>query len=156
MREHLFRGKLKTNGEWVYGSLINSLFVNAEDKTPVCYIVPDPKLNLNVPYYDCWEDIVEWIHEYEVIPETVGWYLGITDLIGNMIFESDILVGKFGTGIGGKSTRYKDMRYSVRFHSTESEFFIDMPNGYGNYRFCPKLSQSSVIGNLHDHPELLK
>lgn len=157
MREYLFRGKRKDNKEWVYGSLVNCLFANDSDKSACCYIVPDPKLNWDMPYYDCWEDLAQWVDNYEVIPETVGEYMRMVDAIGNKIFESDVLRGKFWTGLGGKSTKYKEFNYSVSYHDGDShDFYINMPKDYGNYRFLPKISQSSVIGNLHDHPELLQ
>lgn len=136
MREYIFKGKRKFNNEWIYGDLIQSKYGDA-------FILPIEEK--------------DFTNSTSVIPETIGQYIGIKDKKGNRIFEGDILKGKFATGIGGKSTKYKEMNFSVGYHDgNPSQFFINMPKGYGNYRFCPYLTESEIIGSIHDNPELLK
>lgn len=133
MREILFRAQVDSDLKpWVYG-----------------YYHFDKSLN---KHYICDQDTLV---RYEVIPETVGQYIGINDKNGTKIFEDDILKGAFGTGIGLKSTKYKDFFFRVSYHGGGHEFFIEMPANYGKYRFLPSLKDCEVVGTIHTHPELL-
>lgn len=92
MREILFRGKLKTNGEWSFGNLNVSLkgaVIITPDETP--------------------------IGKYgQVIPETVGQYTGLNDSKGIKIFEGDIVdMPKYGGGRHQTVVYFKNGKFAV-------------------------------------------
>ena len=134
MREILFRGKRTITGEWVEGKGID--------------------LNFNTPYiltkeYDCGTGY--YMSEFEVIPETVGQYTGLTDDNGKKIFEGDIVKAQddvlgspFDDGITGKIVY------------AECAYFIEPKNPIESQWLFNECAVYEVIGNIHDNPELLK
>lgn len=129
MREILFRGKDEGTKKWVQGCYL-------EGATRHC-------ITCSLAYYP----------RYDVIPETVGQYTGLTDANGMKIFEGDI-----------HCNENNNKKFVVKFgHFYDRELLDDMYGWYmednkGN-RFGLNGSEceyANIIGNIHDNPELLK
>lgn len=134
MREILFRGKRKDNGDWVFGDVSfhkdGRVYIRCWDRLEYC------------PTYNA----------YEVDPATVGQFTGLTN--GKKIFEGDIVrdsnnfvgIVEFGTG-----TFDSGVYCYTGWHRRERDGCVDHTelHDYG----WPK--EFEVIGNIHDNPELL-
>lgn len=151
MRDYLFRGKRKDNGEWVCGNL----FVPDNPDKPTEILIGTNVVRIS----------------YEVIPETVGQFTGLTDKNGKKIFEGDIVTENSG-----------DMRLLCDINEKKGHIGVvkfgehDVPSGdpfcwgeaYGFFVdgevFTPAISSYGhyydydleVIGNIHDNPEILE
>ena len=113
MREILFRGKRKKGDKrWVEGNLLHGYF----------------GFGITNRYYAG--------SSFEVVPETVGQYTGLTDKNGKKIFEGDIV--KISN----------DEIFEVKYEDggfTAGLFLGDWDYGH-----------VEVIGNIYDNPELME
>ena len=145
MRVILFRGKRFSDGEWVVGRL----FIDEEkDK------------------HEILAGYVNYRIGWEVAPETVGQFTGLTDKNGKRIFEGDILefedCGE--TGYEYKEGFYFTNRAVVAWRHSAWEFGKFMYHDscvleemYSSREdFIEIFNHSEIIGNIHDNPELLK
>ena len=156
MREILFRGKRKDNGEWVYGWPFADTADCSLKKAGKCQCPHDGS-----EYF-----IVEWdddFHEYEerqVIPNTVGQYTGLNDKNGQRIFEGDILhIAKIADALGGYYRPPLDYHVNVVVKwdlcawmwetLCDDKRYITFPDAWCLY-------ECEIIGNAHDNQELLK
>lgn len=122
MREVLFRGKRVDNGEWGYGYA-----VKGNDKKYQMFIAA----SIGVGFF------TGGIIAYEVIPETVGQFTGLTDKNGKKIFEGDIVESPQGTqGV-------------VEWQNAECAFLVNIGDDWQTMDDCPY----EVIGNIYDNKE---
>ncbi|GED34992.1 YopX family protein [Brevibacillus centrosporus] len=138
-REIKFRGKSVETGEWVYGMMVNNLFIKDADRTPVNYIVID---NEDCAMFDEMEPLF-----IEVAPETVGQFIGIRDKYGRQIYEGDILVDTLGT-TGEVVWMLEDCSFAALVSHPEVEYIAFESDG--------SLKNTWVIGNVFENPELLE
>lgn len=143
MREIIFRGKRIDNGRWVEGHLVVCETNGRSFITELIEVDED-----------------SWLY-WEVDPNTVGQYTGLTDKNGNKIFEGDIV--RINESIS-KSKRSGVVIYD----ETKGQTCIDMGDGCKKYSFEKKIIINDgrctienslifeIIGNIHDNPELAK
>lgn len=136
MREILFKAKQCDTGEWVEGWYYQETDGGMHN---LSYIAAFKKgYNGEMFLTGC----------YEVDPDTVCEYTGLTDKNGKKIFEEDYL-------FDGK------LKYLVKYSSTSCGFeahgFI-REGIWSLYHLCNKHNQGreiEVIGNIFDNPELI-
>ena len=134
MREILFRGKRKDNGEWVEGAFCPKSGDGLHDP-----LVDRPSIiKLDEPNDGFW---------FDVDPDTVGQYTGLQDKNGKRIFEGDIVT--FKTSMSTFKPHY------VRWKEGEARFVVTGKDGVRSYPMDSSF-EYEVIGNIHDNPELLK
>ena len=135
MREILFRGKTD-DGEWVYGSFCMDA---REQFNGLCGV--DGFIRL----YDKAKGKMQ---TYEVDRETVGQYTGLKDKNGNGIWEGDIV--RCGTGRICKVTFFISPGFSGFDLVPICGFDAPPPHRWSLF------SDTEVIGNITDNPELLE
>lgn len=130
MREILFRGKRTDNGEWVCGFTIDS-------------VLRDSIFNY----------ITQSIAGYyaKVYRNTVGQFTGLLDKNGTKIFEHDIVRCEFNSAppMNGKVV-FENGAFGLRWkhHGSGVENFAAFE--------CICNVEYTVIGNIHDNPELME
>lgn len=143
MREIIFRGKRKDDGEWVEGSLINAFEYT-------CILQAEDKLHpMDYPYLD--GDIGTFDGKATpVIPETVGQYTGLTDKNGQKIFEGDVVEYRTLLDLANMVVFFEDGEFRLVDCKRYSTY---LP---GSGFFTVRKFEKEIVGNIHDNPELLK
>lgn len=122
-REILFRGK-SPKGHWIFGM-------------PSC----DLKYIFNDNNYDSHD-------QFEIIPETIGEFTGLTDKNGVKIFEQDIVRVKWWNGYH-KEDQYTN--YEIYYDENQLGYYLR-----GNEFNWEYFYGVEIIGNIHDNLELIK
>lgn len=142
-REIKFRGKRIDNGEWVYGSLVVE-----EDKYYIALNIND---NIKRDDYD--------VYMVEVIPRTVGQYVGLYDKNGKAIWEGDIVK----ITEKEKISKHKvismkpiiaDIEWSEEY-LTYTLITTSVKDAFESLTDYLDECDIEVIGNIYDNPELL-
>lgn len=142
-KETLFHGKRVDNGEWAEGDLLHGYC--SEKSTDIASM-----------------DISCTV---EVIPETVGQYIGKDDKNGKKIFDGAILKGHIYPFYASNDNTFNYYAVVIWFEETCSYRLVAVkaPNSNGrgisegnDYNFEEFQSEDwEIIGNVHDNPELL-
>jgi len=135
-RDILFRGK-SPKGHWVYGM---------------------PSYDLKYIFNDSNYDSHD---QFEIIPETIGQFTGLTDKNGVKIFEGDIV--RWDDKSRGQYWRvgaieWVKSHYRIAAYSFESKRPNDRWHSTFNFGCFAYEGDGvlEIIGNIHDNPELIK
>lgn len=137
------------------------------------------KTKMIVGTYNCGKDDGEWVIgclycdvgkwvirqfefdradyvSYEVDPETVCQYTGLTDKNGRKIFEGDICKTKFFGKDNGKSQNFND--YDIfKIVYKDGTYLLENRSRQFSASYIPDMCGSGaieVVGNIFDNPEL--
>lgn len=139
MREILFRGKRVNDGKWTYGYL---------------FCVWNKK-------YILWGTENDIPIMEEVIPESVGEFIGLNDKNGTKIFEGDIVCTRYRNG---EICCSGDVQFSHGVYGAEwlgNKKNKSMVGGWGQLHNLRRfdddiINDIEVIGNIYDNPKLLE
>lgn len=123
-REILFRGRRVDGGGWVEGSLLQ--FDNGD-----CAIC-NPS----------WSDAMLKV---QVDPATVGQFTGVCDILGNRVYEGDVV--KIDEG----NSFYNDY---IVWEKYMGSFYLKLEHEEFSSAMNYKTFSGEVVGNIHDNPEL--
>lgn len=139
-REILFRGK-RSNGKWVYGSLVVS-----ENIAPAIY-------------YEVGKGLAKQLDWCYVTPDTIGQYTGRKDKNRVKIFDGDIV--RFSYITDGVKPIEIECLAKVVFE--DGSFMIKCVKGHVHNSMQRALFamdyfniKVEVVGNITDNPELMK
>lgn len=124
-----FRGKSIYDEEWLYGSLIKI----EKDRYAVISSLNDIEIGKSISMY-------------EVCTETIGQFTGLYDKNGKEIYEGDILlVGNDG---------YENIYNKVGIKDGCFGYVGEVDSKI--LPFCDYNVTEEIVGNIYDHPELIK
>lgn len=147
MREIVFRGKRRDTGKWVEGYFVHCKSEWEEER--VAEIIPPETDRIYRGEYDLYD-----VHEVD--PDTVGQFTGLTDKNGTRIFEGDIVRVERWL-YSGENKKEREVFNGVVWYDEKRTCFGLRST---KYRCLPiarfKGDYITVIGNIHDNPELLE
>lgn len=135
MREILFRGKRADTGEWVKGFYLQKPNPFAENGKPVRHCIID------IPPFG-----------YDVDPETVGQFTGLTDKNGNRIFEGDV--------VNMNDEDWNSLGFTYQICAVRFDAFTGGFEPFSTYDWDSgeyiRANCCEVVGNIYDNPDMLE
>ena len=127
MRTIKFRGFNRKNNMWLYGFYLQNRGAH--------FVCPDEFANGKT-----WDD-------YEIDPNTLGWFTNLHDKNGREIYEGDVLMIE-----GIKTNRY----FKVWWNPDKFTFYIGHSPMDAYLRKDGNLCEFCIVGNIYDNPELIQ
>lgn len=143
MREILFKGKKKDDGEWIEGYLFDDGMLG-EKRMFIGKLVIAP---YEGPIRGKWTVIANGFDEVD--PDTICQFTGLCDKNGKRIWENDV-VWLVCDG--------EEHIYQIVWDNSELDFKAAKgEENYGtSYEYLLCCDEIKVIGNIFDNPELLQ
>lgn len=143
MREILFKGKKKDNGEWIEGYLFDDGMLG-EKQMFIGKLVIAP---YEGPIRGKWTVIANGFDEVD--PDTLCQFTGLCDKNGKRIWESDVVWLVYDG---------KEHIYQIVWDNSELDFkATNGEENYGsNFEYLLCCDEIEVIGNIFDNKELLQ
>ncbi len=130
MREIMFRGKRKDNGEWETGSLVMICQGLSDEQV----FITDQLTGVRIP----------------VSPDTVGQYTGLRDKNGKKIFEGDICRNSRTGEVVSVHWHGTMAGFVWSKRKSDGTYLYDWGELFRAY------DKYEIIGNIQDNPELLR
>ena len=154
-REIKFRGKQVDTGEWIYGNIFypSRLLAGIHISPDTNYLNFYPHLEKEEAPSPNDNSGIAIGSFFEVDPKTVGQFTGMTDKNGKEIYEGDIYIGD------GKEIKYYQVFYKKGAFcggiTYESSIPLSFNTDLDGEIVDGDTSWLTVIGNIHDNPELI-
>lgn len=133
-----FRGLCRISKEWIFGDLIHGV----SHKSGRLFILPNKQNLAYVKHCDPLDGV-------DVIPNTVGQFIDLTDKNRKDIYEGD--VARLGSG-AVVEIKFKDGGFGYNSPHDSDDFI-----GFSDHNHLSSVfSRLEIIGNIYEHPELLQ
>lgn len=136
-----FRGFNRKNNQWIYGFYLQNRGAH--------FVCPD-----ELATGRSWED-------YEIDPETLGQYTGLTTGSGDEVYEGDIIGIDGSPELGIRLVVFYEESFNVATCQDYSYLLKGVHPYFNDYTHMTCLNEWSstglvrVIGNIHENPEQL-
>ena len=140
MREILFRGKRRDNGDWIYWDMLGHITTHTGK---ISKYTQKTKYGESYYYYayQLWNRIDH---------STIGQYTGLKDKNGKRIFEGDVVV------LHGRSLPrwyHEGQHVVVEYDGSGFVPLCEYDSDCGDFVIA---GECEIIGNVHDNPELMR
>lgn len=147
MREIKFRAKGLIDDNWHYGSYV---YTNDNKNNPFAS-EPFKEKHHIIQYYPGDWNLGGW-EPIEINPNTLGQFTSLKDKNGKEIYEGDVIAFNWRSSDGVDITDLLE----IRFVRGVFAFLWDGDIDHEANIVSPTHEWATVVGNIHDNPDLIK